>query len=318
MLSVENISFGYKKEKLVLSNISFNLEKGKHLAVMGESGCGKSTLLKLIYGLQDINSGNLFWEQQKITGPKYNLVPGMSFIKYLAQDFDLMPYISVGENVGKYLSNIDYQKKQNRIDELLEVVEMSDLKHEKAKNLSGGQMQRVALAKALAKSPELLLLDEPFSHIDHFRKNGLRRKLFEYIRNNNITCVTATHDKEDVLAFSDELLVLKDGQMVEHGETKKLYKNSKILYTKQLFEDCNEIDGYYLGFQTNEKHLIYYHELKTCQKSNLEVSVIANYFNGKNYVIKSRNTKGKEFVFFENQTEILVNKKIFLELKTVE
>jgi len=315
MLKIENVSFGYKKEKLVLGNISFNLEKGKHLAVMGESGCGKSSLLKLIYGLQDINSGNLFWKQQKITGPKYNLVPGMPFIKYLAQDFDLMPFISVGENVGKYLSNIDYVKKQRRIDELLEVVEMTNLKHEKAKNLSGGQMQRVALAKALAKSPEILLLDEPFSHIDHFRKNALRRKLFEYIRNNNITCITATHDKEDVLAFSDELLVLKDGQMVEYGDTKELYKNSKIIYTKQLFEDCNEIDETFLGFRNDEKHLVYSHELKVCPKSDLEVSIISSYFNGKNFKIKAKNIINEDIIFFENDTEILANKKLFIKLK---
>ena len=318
MLKVENISFGYKKEKNILSNITFSLEKGKHLAIMGESGCGKSSLLKLIYGLHDVDSGALFWKDQKITGPKFNLVPGMPFIKYLAQDFDLMPYTSVGENVGKYLSNIDYQKKQNRIDELLEVVEMTDLKHEKAKNLSGGQMQRVALAKALAKSPEILLLDEPFSHIDHFRKNGLRRKLFEYIKNNSITCITATHDKEDVLAFSDELLVLKDGQIVEKDETITIYKKSKILYTKQLFEDCNEIEGAFLGFNTNEKHLIYAHELKICQKSNLEVSIVSSYFNGKNFKIKAKNTINDEIVFFYSNVELPLFKKIYLKVTSLQ
>ncbi len=104
MLQVQNISFGYN-EKPVLKNINFTIEKGQNIAVIGESGCGKSTLLKLIYGLYDLDEGAISWEDKKVTGPKFNLVPGMPFIKYLSQDFDLMPYTTVAENVGKFLSN---------------------------------------------------------------------------------------------------------------------------------------------------------------------------------------------------------------------
>jgi len=315
MLTIENISFQYKEERKVLDSISFTLERGKHLAVMGESGCGKSSLLKLIYGLYDVNEGTIEWDHHKITGPKYNLVPGMSFIKYLAQDFDLMPYISVGENVGKYLSNIDYVKKQRRIDELLEVVEMSDLKHEKAKNLSGGQMQRVALAKALAKSPELLLLDEPFSHIDNFRKNSLRRRLFKYVKDNEITCITATHDQQDVLAFSDELLVLKQGKQIDFGTTKELYKNSKFIYTKQLFNDCNEI------FHRKEENdganysLAYAYELEICEMSDIQVRVLRSFFNGSGYIIESINCKDQSTIYFENNSELRENEIYFIKIK---
>ena len=98
-------------------------------------------------------------------------------MKYLPQDFDLMPYITVEENIGKNISSLD-PNKLNRIKELLEVVDMSDFLKTKVKNLSGGQKQRVAIAKVLANEPEVLLLDEPFSHIDNFRKNNLRRDLF--------------------------------------------------------------------------------------------------------------------------------------------
>ena len=164
------------------------------MAIIGESGCGKSTLLKLIYGLYDCDKGVLSWKSEPILGPKFHLIPGMPYMKYLAQDFDLMPFISVAENVGKYLSNFFPEEKQARIAELLEIVEMTNYANTKAKFLSGGQMQRVALAKVLALEPEVLLLDEPFSHIDNFRKNSLRRKLFAYLKQKNITCIVATHD----------------------------------------------------------------------------------------------------------------------------
>ena len=177
MLKAENISFSYINETNI-NNVSFTVPKGANFAIIGESGCGKSTLLKVLYGLYDLKDGNIFWNSIQVLGPKYNLIPGMPFMKYLAQDFDLMPFISVAENIGKYLSNFFPEEKKARIEELLEIVEMTNYANTKAKFLSGGQMQRVALAKVLALEPEVLLLDEPFSHIDNFRKNSLRRKLF--------------------------------------------------------------------------------------------------------------------------------------------
>ena len=143
MLKVHKIQFSYQNAA-ILKSISFSLEKGKNLAIIGESGCGKSTLLKLIYGLHDLDAGQIFWNDIEVLGPKYHLIPGMPFMKYLAQDFDLMPFITVAENVGKYLSNFFPEDKQARISELLEIVEMTEYANVKAKFLSGGQMQRVA------------------------------------------------------------------------------------------------------------------------------------------------------------------------------
>ena len=112
MLHVQNISFGYT-EKPVVQNIEFSVQKGQNIAVIGESGCGKSTLLKLIYGLYDLDEGQIFWNETEVFGTSFNLVAGMPFMKYLSQDFDLMPYITVAENVGKYLSNIHPEKKKS-------------------------------------------------------------------------------------------------------------------------------------------------------------------------------------------------------------
>ncbi len=173
MLKVNNITFQYSKGEIVLKNIDFQLNKGEHLCIMGESGSGKSTLLKLIYGLFDVDEGTLFWGDIQILGPQEHLVPGMEFFKYVAQDFDLMPFISVEENIKKFLSRFYPKEAQERTDELLDVIEMGDFATTKVKNLSGGQQQRVAIARALAKEPELILLDEPFSQIDNFKKKNL-------------------------------------------------------------------------------------------------------------------------------------------------
>jgi ABC-type nitrate/sulfonate/bicarbonate transport system ATPase subunit len=151
MLKVSNISFQYAPKKEILSNISFNLKEGQHLCVMGESGSGKSTLLKAIYGLLDLKKGSIYWKNQEVLGPAFHLVPGMSFFKYVAQDFDLMPYTSVAENIGKFLSRFYPEEKEQRTKELLEVIEMSSFANEKVKTLSGGQQQRVAIARALGK-----------------------------------------------------------------------------------------------------------------------------------------------------------------------
>ena len=103
MLRVENLSFSYDKLP-VLEAINLRIQRGEHVAIIGESGCGKSTLLKLMYGLMDLEQGEIFWEDEQILGPAFHLVPGMPFMKYLSQDFDLMPFITVSENISKYLS----------------------------------------------------------------------------------------------------------------------------------------------------------------------------------------------------------------------
>ena len=113
MLEVKKVSFEYE-EAPILKNINFDLDKGEHLSIIGESGSGKSTLLKIIYGLYDLKKGKLFWDKKPMLGPNYNIVPGEPFIKYVAQDYDLMPFITVEENIGKFLSNFYPRKKKKR------------------------------------------------------------------------------------------------------------------------------------------------------------------------------------------------------------
>jgi ABC-type Fe3+/spermidine/putrescine transport system ATPase subunit len=306
MLSVREISFSYI-DKTIVKKVTFSLTKGKNLAIIGESGCGKSTLLKLIYGLHDLDEGQIFWNDIEVLGPKFHLIPGMPFMKYLAQDFDLMPFITVAENVGKYLSNFFPEDKQARISELLEIVEMTEYANVKAKFLSGGQMQRVAIARVLALEPEVLLLDEPFSHIDNFRKNSLRRKLFGYLKEQQITCVVATHDSTDVLAFADEVAIIKDGEIIENGIPKFIYDYPKNRYVASLFGDVNEIkiDG--------ELKFVYPHQLKVTINSDFKVEVINSYFRGSHYLIEAKFEN--QTVFFENDDLIENGEVVCLKIK---
>jgi len=317
MLLLKNISFSYLEGKTVIKNLNLAIEKGQHVALLGESGCGKSTLLKLIYGLKDLDGGEIYWNDKQVLGPAYHLVPGMDEMRYLAQDFDLMPFTSVKENIGKYLSNFHLKEKEHRINELLALVDLVDYADVKVKNLSGGQQQRVAIARVLALEPEILLLDEPFSHIDYSRRSLLRRNLFAYLKEKGITCVVATHDSIDALSFADETVVLKDGELVDMGETKDVYDFPINRYVASLFGEVNElfISDFTSTFDEDELLLIYPHQLMLSkQKGQIEVEVLDSYFKGDGYMIKTFFNEDR-VVFFDHPFDIEKGSKIKLALK---
>ena len=313
MLELKNISFTYLKDK-VINNVSFAISKGKNVAMIGESGCGKSTLLKLIYGLYDLDEGEIWHGDKPIRGPKYNLIPGEDYIKYLAQDFDLMPYITVEENVGKFLSNIYKDKKKSRVASLLELVEMSEFAKVKAKYLSGGQQQRVALARVLALEPELLLLDEPFSQIDSFRKNNLQRNVFHYLKEKQISCIIATHDSAEVLSFSDETIVMRNGKVIAIDTPKNLYKKPSSAYIASLFGEVNQIPIHLLNpsKEPQAELLVYPHQLQIVEISKLEVVIKQSYFKGNHYLIES--TFKNNTVFFNNPFDLELGTIVYLGL----
>ncbi|MDT0643585.1 ABC transporter ATP-binding protein [Zunongwangia sp. F363] len=313
MLKLKNVSFSYDDENPVLENIHLRVQQGEHVSVIGESGCGKSTLLKIIYGLFDVEGG-IYRNEEQLLGPAFNLVPGHDFMKYLAQDFDLMPPLSVADNVGKYLSNMFPVKKKKRVMELLEVVEMTELKDVKAKNLSGGQQQRVALARALAKKPEIILLDEPFSHIDQFRKNNLRRRLFAYLKKENISCIVATHDSTDALSFADNTIVLKNHKVYAEAPPEELYKNPPNAYVASLFGEVNQVllKSIKPGEKGRKKIILYPEEISLKDKSAIKAQVKNSYFQGNVWLIEGR-LDGQN-IFFENDSALEKGMSIGLEI----
>jgi len=303
MLKVHVDSFGYQ-DQTILRDISFEVAPGEHVALMGESGSGKSTLLKIVYGLLHVEDGSIFWGDTEALGPNFNLVPGEPYMKYLAQDFDLMPFISVEENIGQFLSVFERDTHQERIDELLDLIEMKSFAKTKVKYLSGGQQQRVALARVLAQEPEILLLDEPFGHIDNFKRISLRRNLFLYLKKQGITVLTASHDPSDVLPFAERTLILQQGRVIADKNTQDLYKNPPDYYTASLFGQVNQIPMKLLkSYSEIERSiLVYPHEFKFSDSSGLKVEVMNSFFKGTHYLNEGMAEDGT-VVFFNSEKE---------------
>ncbi|MGB0777473.1 MAG: ABC transporter ATP-binding protein [Flavobacteriaceae bacterium] len=308
MLQVKNVSFQYH-DSPVLRNISFDLEQGEYLAIIGASGCGKSTLLEIIYGLLHIDHGELFYKKQKLKGPRFKLVPGESFMKYLPQDFDLMPYTTVAENVGAFLSNIFPEKKRSRVMELLDVVEMQDFSEIKVKYLSGGQKQRVALARVLAKEPKVMLLDEPFSHIDNFRKNSLRRKVFSYLKSKNITCIVATHDTTDALAFADQTLLIQDHEILAQDTPESLYNDPGNKFVASFFSDVSQLPSTLWDAESEQNEYIFYPHDLCINSKGFKVRVIDTFFKGSHYLIQAKTSSDLE-VFFQHDVPFEIDSEI--------
>ena len=301
MLQIKNLSFGYSKTE-VLSRLNFSVGIGENLAIIGESGSGKSTLLKLIYGEHDVEQGEIFWKDTKILGPKFNLVIGYDFMKYVSQEFDLMPYTSVEDNIGKFLSRFYPEEKERRTQELIKVVELEAFAKTKVKTLSGGQKQRVAIARALAKEPEILLLDEPFSHIDNFKKQSLRRSVFNYLKEQDITCIVASHDKHDVLGFADQVIVLDQRRIIAKDTPQQLYQNPERPLVASFFGEYSIIN----------ENIYYAHQIKVVAQSNFEAVVKHSYFNGSSWLVEA--DYDGSIIFLEHHEMVEANTQIYFSI----
>lgn len=313
MLKITGLSFAYDKDS-VLDDIGFSVAKGEHLGIMGESGCGKSTLLQLVYGTLQPDRGEIYWGKKQVKGPLFNLVPGESYMKYMSQGFDLMGTTTVAENISEYLSVFYPKKLKERTEDLLEIIEMSSFAKTKVKHLSIGQQQRVALARALAQKPEILLLDEPFSHIDNFRKNSLRRNLYNYLKQEKITCLTATHDHNDILPFADTVLVLKDTQILAQEPILELYKNPRNIYIASLFGEANLVPINIIKSyaDTRRKIIVYAHEFKVSGNSGLPVIVKKTYPMGSHYLVEGHTDE--QIIYFHSERNMEIETKVFLNI----
>ena len=287
MLNIQNLNYNYPDfNNNVVSDINFAVEKGEVISIIGESGSGKSTLLKLIYGLLDFKEGEILYQTTKLRGPAYNLIPGHKMIKYVAQDYDLLDFVTAGENVGKFLSNFDLELKEQNTDEALEVVEMSDFKHIFPNKLSGGQRQRVSIARALAQQPEILLLDEPFSNLDQTLKLTIREKIMDWCKAHQITVIFTTHDLNDAFYTSDKILVLQEGKMIQFDEVEKVRESPASEYVAKLFGYVNVLKDA-KSFEINSANVIVYpEEIVISENGKFEGKVISTKFQGRDYLIR--------------------------------
>jgi ABC-type Fe3+/spermidine/putrescine transport system ATPase subunit len=229
----------YAQSKNAVDDISFSLEKGEVLSVVGENGSGKSTLLKLIYGLEDTDTGDVVFKGKKVTGPSDNLVPGHKEMKFVQQDLDLFIKHSVKENIIYDLRPFTGEFQEARLRQLLELFKLEGTEGKTPLELSGGQQQRVALAKALAGQSELLLMDEPFSNLDVMLREEIKRKVIRTAKKEGSTLIFVTHDVSDALALSDKIAVLRDGKVLQIGTPQEVYERPKDEYVAFLFGHVN-------------------------------------------------------------------------------
>lgn len=279
LLEIKNLSFSHQKEQKLFQNFNLNIDKGRIVAIAGESGCGKSTLLNLIYGVIQWETGKIFLDGEELHGPKKNLVPGEADMKMVAQTYDLMPYSTVAENVGKYLSNINLQEKKEKVQQLLEVVGMQKYADVLPKNLSGGQQQRVAIARSLSQMPKLLLLDEPFSSLDFARKVELRAGLFKYVKENGLSLIISTHDIQDVMPWTDRLIILKEGRLIQSDSPQDTYENPYTEYVAKLFGEVNIFSDEEKNNLNLTKNFYFPHQIEIADEG-FEAEVLESRFAG--------------------------------------
>lgn len=305
LLEINNLYFSHSKDKPLFQNLNLTLEAGKIIALAGESGCGKSTLLNLMYGLLDWESGEIIFNGTKLLGPKGNLVPGEADMKFVAQNFDLMPYSTVAENVGKFISNINLAQKKETVTELLEIVGLQDFSHILPKNLSGGQQQRVAIARALSVLPKLLILDEPFSNLDFPRKIELRERLFRYVKQHDISLIISTHEIQDIIPWLDQVIILKDGRLIQNDSPEETYRFPYNAYVAKLFGEVNIFSDIEMTDFQLPKSFYYPHEIRICE-NGFDAEILESRFAGNHFWNKIKIQNKEIIIYSEKKLENLI------------
>lgn len=264
IISVKNLTKQHQAEQASgISQISFDIKKGNVVAILGESGSGKSTLLKCIYGLLKVDEGEVVFKGKRILGPDEQLIPGNKEMKMVTQDFSLNIYAKVYDNIASMLSNTNIQAKQEKTLEIMRHLRIEHLKDKKITQLSGGEQQRVAIAKAMVSDTSVLLLDEPFSQVDALLKNQLRADIKRIAAETGVTVILVSHDPADGLFLANDLLILKDGKLLQSGAPAYLYNHPEDIYTARLLGNAvsvNAADAEKLGLDIKTGTAVFYPE----------------------------------------------------------
>jgi iron(III) transport system ATP-binding protein len=233
LLKINNLFKSFEGVKAV-NDISINLEKGKILAILGESGSGKTTLLHLIAALYEPDSGTLMLDSERIIPPSEKLIAGHPDIKLVRQDYGLFPNMSIRANIAYELRYYEEKYRNERVDKLLDISGLAHVQHHLPRQVSGGEQQRATIVKAIAEEPKLLLLDEPFSHLDAVNKRRLKNEVLDLIKAEEVSCIFVTHDVADAYAMADELLIMQNGKALQIGIPEEIYRNPINQYVAEI------------------------------------------------------------------------------------
>ncbi|MFN3950915.1 MAG: ABC transporter ATP-binding protein [Thermaurantimonas sp.] len=235
-VTLRDITFGYTTDSLIFEGISAHFESNKTHVILGKSGSGKSTLLKLIAGQLLPISGYIEGNGRIWNALSTSPIPGFRHVAFLNQEFDLLPYCTVRENIRKNLHGFSPEEEETIIIDVSHTLDIYNILDQKANSISGGQRQRVAFASALAARPQVLLLDEPLSNQD-FKNAGNIRDVIQWIRGRK-TLIIATHEKSEALSLGDSLYILHEGRFIQKG-------HPKFVYEHPVNENSAELLGHY-------------------------------------------------------------------------
>ena len=252
-LEVQHIS-KQQAGRRILDNISFQQEALQKIAVTGESGAGKSTLLKIISGHVQADAGTVLFNGKKILGPEEKLLAGHKDIGYLSQHYELHNNYVVKDLIC-FQMNLDEAEATG----LFDVCRISHLLERRTNEISGGEKQRIALCMLLVKYPKMLVLDEPFSNLDPIHTNTLKAVLEDITERLKITCLLASHDPHDTLSWADEILVMKEGRIVQRGTPKRIYYEPVNEYVAGMFGKYNLLSpeqASWFGIETEKKEVM--------------------------------------------------------------
>jgi len=227
----------------ILTGLDLTLGKNEILCLLGPSGCGKTTTLKLIAGLLPPTQGSIEINGNVVDNAKLNLAPEKRNVGMIFQDYALFPHLTVTDNILFSLHKQSQSKQKEKLDYVLNLVNLTEFAGRYPHQLSGGQQQRVAIARALACSPELLLLDEPFSNIDSQVRHHLIEEMRGLLKSHNMSAIFVTHSKEEAFAFADRLAVFHQGKIEQLGTPTELYNQPATRFVADFLGKVNYLDA---------------------------------------------------------------------------
>ncbi len=254
MLSVRNLTKEYENQPL-LCGVSFDVQQGETICLLGRSGSGKSTILRIIAGIETPESGDVYWDGQNLKDiPVHKRQFGFMF-----QDYALFPHKDVFENVafGLKMKNFPEDLIEEKVKAVLSKLKMDKFSHRQVSDLSGGEQQRVALARSLAPEPRLLMLDEPLGALDRNLREQLMGELRLILHESGIPAIYVTHDQEEAFTIGDRLVLLNEGNIIQDAPPEIVYQYPKNSWVANFIGLSNLIEGSILSidpFNNSDKH----------------------------------------------------------------
>ena len=254
MLEVKNLTVSFD-DKTVIADVSLRLEQGGIGCVLGPSGCGKTTLLRTIAGFERPGRGEVLLNGRLASSPDTLLPVEQRGVGLVFQDFALFPHLAARANIAFGLQRLPGAERQRRVDEVVQMLEITDFQHKFPHQLSGGQQQRVAIARALAPRPDVLLLDEPFSNMDVELREQIARELRTLLRQDGMTVILVTHNQLEAFAMADEIGVIRDGRLLQWDSAFNLYHRPATPQVADFIGEGVFLDGIALSATAVETEL---------------------------------------------------------------